>query len=127
MGYSLPEMTNPCDFFLDTIAMDQRTSKLKEESLKRIDTFYDSFKDESAKFVDSLPDQASKHVTSGKKEWHSLWWTEFGTLLNRSVKDTFRNKAILFASVAQTMIITVTIFQCAHHIAHYGICLFPSQ
>jgi hypothetical protein len=107
LGYSLPEMTNPCDFFLDTIAMDQRTSKLKEESLKRIETFYDAFKEESADFVASLPDKPSKEVYHGRKEWHNPWLMEFGTLLNRSLKDTFRNKAILFASVAQTLIILV--------------------
>lgn len=43
LGYSLPSKTNPSDFFLDVITLDQRTPEAKAASMHRITTFCDAW------------------------------------------------------------------------------------
>jgi len=101
LGYSLPDKTNPSDFFLDIITTDQRSEEKYAESLARIDTFHQSWEKKRMTVEIIANDDASKVATG----WPSTWFGEFFVLLDRNLKDVSRDKATLGATLGQGLII----------------------
>ncbi|KAJ3087492.1 ATP-binding cassette sub- G member 2 [Quaeritorhiza haematococci] len=119
LGFPLPPKTNPSDFFLDIITLDQRSDELKEESLKRINMFHEAWESKKNRFLldgKDVPDtvvistdekkgaELAVPVPKGSK-WPSSWIGEFWTLLDRNMKDVRRDKATIGATIGQGIII----------------------
>ncbi|KAJ3318238.1 hypothetical protein HDV06_000741 [Boothiomyces sp. JEL0866] len=104
LGYKLPPKTNPSDYFIDIITIDQRDDKLREDSLKRIALFQEAFE----KFVAATPVQPSPTEETGdsssKVSWPSLWISEFGIILHRYLINMIRDKAVVFATLGQACV-----------------------
>ena len=110
LGFPLPDKTNPSDFFLDISTLDQRTSQLQAASMERIALFSSAWdlKKRSGAFTLSgkydssvtltrssdgeanLPAKILARVGNNKK-YNSSWMTQFAILLERNLKDTFRD------------------------------------
>ncbi|RKO89550.1 P-loop containing nucleoside triphosphate hydrolase protein [Blyttiomyces helicus] len=106
LGYPLPPKTNPSDYFLDIITLDQRSEELRTSSLKRITWFAAAWNERAAKFghgskraleLVSEPEVADKFPRSIV--------AEFLILLHRNMKNVARDKATLGASIGQSIII----------------------
>jgi hypothetical protein len=104
LGYPLPDKTNPSDFFLDIITVDQRSDILKEKSMARIKIFWDAWDQISKDMVTSKWDDY-KDLTGDAptKQWPSSLAVEFATLLRRNMLDVIRDKATLGASIGQAI------------------------
>ncbi|KAJ3088572.1 ATP-binding cassette sub- G member 2, partial [Quaeritorhiza haematococci] len=115
LGYPLPPKTNPSDFFLDIITLDQRTEALKEASLARITKFHEAWdsiksdalskKNEDAGGQSGVPEKENRSPLAVGNKWPESWFGEFWTLLNRNMKDVMRDKATIGASIGQGLVI----------------------
>ncbi|KAI8901915.1 P-loop containing nucleoside triphosphate hydrolase protein [Globomyces pollinis-pini] len=105
LEYPLPPKTNPSDFFLDTITIDQRTETSRAESKNRVKLFTRAYKDvEVSPNITKIEDKRKIKV-----EWPSMWITELLVLFFRDLKDEWRDKATLTAGVAQPIFVTALI------------------
>ncbi|KAJ3101116.1 hypothetical protein HDU97_001641 [Phlyctochytrium planicorne] len=110
MGYPLPPKVNPSDHFLDIVTVDQRSKELMEESSQRIEKFARAWEKEkllhasevSSKFEEIDP----AHI--GRK-YNSSWFTQFTTLLGRNFKESFRNPAIIGATLGQGVFMCIVV------------------
>ncbi|KAJ3252659.1 hypothetical protein HK103_001362 [Boothiomyces macroporosus] len=120
LGYKLPPKTNPSDYFIDIITIDQRDEKLREESLKRIALFQEAYE----KLVVSNPNPSTPPEaveTSTKVAWPSLWINEFFIILHRYIINMTRDKAVVFATLGQAcvnlLIVSILYYNVTNDIA----------
>ena len=104
LGWPLPDKTNPSDFFLDIITLDARNKTLREESAARIEKFDAAWRLHERE--NPLPAPAA--VLGGEGDdfarGKSLsWLPEFGILLERNLKDLWRDKGTLGATFGQAI------------------------
>lgn len=102
LGYPLPPKTNPSDYFIDIITLDQRSEQLKSESLARIEMFSKAWEERSVEPLIILPNNEISTYSTG---WPSTWIGEFIVLLNRNLKDVSRDIPTLGATLGQGIII----------------------
>ena len=104
-GYKLPPQTNPSDFFLDTVTLDQRTLASKLKSNEALQTLNSSWK--SKEFTQISP--TKPHAP--KLEIDSIdaitWLTSFCILFKRQIIDTLRDKPTMMTLLVQGAIITL--------------------
>lgn len=104
LGFEIPLNTNPSDYFSDISTLDQRTSELKEKSLKRITLFQEAWNKEVSY---SLTLSNFKQDMSNLSEWSSPMYYEVFVLLRRAMLDVIRDKATLGATLGQGIFITL--------------------
>ncbi|KAJ3271639.1 hypothetical protein HDV01_006509 [Terramyces sp. JEL0728] len=101
LGYRLPPKTNPSDYFIDIITIDQRGQEQREASLKRIEEFEKAFKS----IQQSSP--AAQLATSGTSKqihWPSSWLGEFYVILHRYMINMTRDKSTPIATIGQATV-----------------------
>ncbi|KAJ3269080.1 hypothetical protein HDV01_001888 [Terramyces sp. JEL0728] len=104
LGFKLPKNTNPSDYFIDIITIDQRDDARREESLKRIALFQEAFaKVTSAETKDKAAPDTTGDVST-KVAWPSLWINEFFIILHRYIINMTRDKAVVFATLGQACV-----------------------
>ena len=103
LGYRLPELTNPADFFLDITSIDQESSELEKESLDRIEKFQKAW---SSSETPSPPETLK--ITTFTDHGRS-WITAFSTLFRRSFIDMNRNRTVIYATFLQTIVVMLII------------------
>ncbi|KAI8608211.1 P-loop containing nucleoside triphosphate hydrolase protein [Chytriomyces sp. MP71] len=104
-GHPLPAKTNPSDHFLDVITLDGRTEQAKKDSTERIDKLHKAYIDEYSGHVSPFPSQMLPVET--KQIWPLNWGGEVSTLLGRNMKDLFRNKGAIGATVGQAIFLVL--------------------
>jgi ABC-type multidrug transport system permease subunit len=126
LGYQIPSNTNPSDFFLDTITLDQRNEKLVQESTERITKFQDAWKllqgdvnikEENSEELRTIvvsgcdPENCKPSIFSKKTpQVHTTefekpgYWVEFFNLLGREGKLKRRDITSFVASAIQSII-----------------------
>ncbi|SPR01275.1 unnamed protein product (mitochondrion) [Plasmodiophora brassicae] len=111
LGIKCPPQTNPSDFFLDTMTLDFRSDKLKEESAARIKALQDKW--ESMPREGGQPalklEEAPKacETWTAQTDWSNSFVVEFLILLDRGFKDLLRNPANIGASMGQATILII--------------------
>ncbi|KAI8821334.1 ABC-2 type transporter-domain-containing protein [Fimicolochytrium jonesii] len=125
LGHKCPERTNPADFFLDLIQVDQRD----EESKKTVEKLVEEWKKVEKKHIPPIKDnerdkaedqqnaqkskqgrqELSKKWDDGEDQFGASWFTEFTVLLERNFKQILRDKTILVSSLAQQILILLMI------------------
>ena len=111
-GFPLPPKTNPSDFFMDVVTLDQRTEELKTSSLARIKIFHDAWAAKEKALEDKcnagdkkvVPTDSHNQSTSSSHvvvEWPSTWMGEFSVLLTRNMLDVLRDFRSTAAFIAQ--------------------------
>ncbi|KAI8927875.1 P-loop containing nucleoside triphosphate hydrolase protein [Entophlyctis helioformis] len=111
LGYSLPDKTNPSDFFLDITTLDQRTDKLREDSLARIDKFHRHGSRSRTVTISRLRLCENGHVFAGCLDsstmgsFNTSFMTEFIVLLRRNMVDVVRDIPTFVAHIAKAVII----------------------
>ncbi|KAJ3119298.1 ATP-binding cassette sub- G member 2 [Physocladia obscura] len=101
LGHPLPEKTNPSDFFLDVITMDLRTEEAKAASLAVIEKFHNAYQVKFGNYSSPFPSQmlpADKTYV-----WPLPWYMELFVLYKRNMKDVFRNKGAIGATIGQAI------------------------
>jgi ABC-type multidrug transport system ATPase subunit len=107
LGYPIPPNTNPSDFFLDIVTLDQRNEELKSKSTERIEFFARKWSERNeAKSVRVL-DGGGPPLEVLSRE--SLWFRDFVTLFGRDLKLVVRDKYHLIAVLAQTAVMVVVL------------------
>eukprot|EP00842_Homolaphlyctis_polyrhiza_P001062 jgi/Hompol1/1957/HPOL_000593-RA len=112
LGYTMPAKTNPSDFFMDIMTLDQRSDELRAKSLARIEKFVSSYEAiRKERYKDSASESGSMQGNgkSDKVQWPSSWGGEFTTLLGRNMVDISRNKALLAATIGQAIFLMIVI------------------
>ncbi|TPX31490.1 hypothetical protein SmJEL517_g05210 [Synchytrium microbalum] len=106
LGYPLPDQTNPSDHFLDIVTPDRRTKEREAASLDRIETFAKAF-EAAPKAV--MPDtrSADDELKDSIATWNSTWFYELTVLFARNIKEVFRDKATWFATIGQSIFLTI--------------------
>lgn len=113
LGIKCPPQTNPSDFFLDTMTLDFRSDKLKEESAARIKALQDKW--ESMPREGGQPalklEEAPKacETWTAQTDWSNSFVVEFLILLDRGFKDLLRNPANIGASMGQATILIIIV------------------
>ncbi|KAJ3320827.1 hypothetical protein HDV06_004838 [Boothiomyces sp. JEL0866] len=101
LGYHLPPKTNPSDFFIDIITIDQRGQEQRDASLKRIEIFENAFKKIEHQTC-SIPTEHSS--LKNRINWPSSWLGEFYVILHRYMINMARDKSITLATLGQAII-----------------------
>ncbi|KAI9352051.1 P-loop containing nucleoside triphosphate hydrolase protein [Obelidium mucronatum] len=101
LGHPLPPKTNPSDFFLDIITMDLRSEEAKTKSLAVIEKFHNAYKEKFGTHESPLPSQLLP--VDSKYIWPLPWYQELLVLLGRNMKDVFRNKGAIGATIGQAI------------------------
>ena len=113
LGFPLPPKTNPSDYFLDIITLDQRSDELKAETTARIEKFAAAYEAVRKNHLSEAPPDAgirSKTTNGGlfnKVEWASTWSIEFVTLIKRNLIDVRRDAGTLGATLGQGVFLTI--------------------
>ncbi|KAJ3248294.1 ATP-binding cassette sub- G member 2 [Chytriomyces hyalinus] len=105
MGYPLPPKTNPSDFFLDVITLDGRTDEARKISLERINKLHESYNTKYGSHTSPFLSQLLKMDTS--QTWPLSWTQELAVLLNRNMKDLFRDKGAIGATIGQAIFLVL--------------------
>ncbi|KAI8900282.1 P-loop containing nucleoside triphosphate hydrolase protein [Globomyces pollinis-pini] len=104
LGYELPDQTNPSDFFIDIITIDQRTAESRLESTTRINNFINEFHNHEIK--QKINDSRNLIQTSTLIQWPSYWINEVFILTKRSILDLIRDSSTLLANFVQPIILS---------------------
>ena len=125
LGYALPPNTNPSDFFIDIVTIDQRTEELEKKSLARISVFISSWEYEFSK-LDYEPKiiPAIDETDNSSSVWPTSRINEIKVLLQRNMKDVMRDKASIAATVGQAIIVMVNTIRFI--LDTFGNSLFPN-
>ncbi|RKO90319.1 P-loop containing nucleoside triphosphate hydrolase protein [Blyttiomyces helicus] len=106
LGYPLPPKTNPSDYFLDIITLDQRSEELRAASLKRITQFSAAWNERQG---NDEKRKKSPVVSVAEPEVADKFprtiAAEFATLLHRNMKNVARTKSTIGATIGQGIII----------------------
>ncbi|KAJ3394713.1 hypothetical protein HDU84_006856 [Entophlyctis sp. JEL0112] len=105
LGYPLPEKTNPSDFFLDLITLDQRTAESKQKSLAIIETLFKAYDEKFGLHESPYPSQFLP--TQKAYVWPLPWHRELVVLLERNMKDLIRNKGAIGATIGQAVFLVI--------------------
>ncbi|KAJ3410044.1 ATP-binding cassette sub- G member 2 [Chytriomyces hyalinus] len=105
MGHPLPPKTNPSDFFLDVITLDGRTDEARKISLERINKLHEAYNTKYGSHTSPFPSQLLKMDTS--QTWPLSWPQELAVLLNRNMKDLFRDKGAIGATIGQAVFLVL--------------------
>jgi hypothetical protein len=112
LGFPLPAKTNPSDFFMDVVTLDQRSESLRETSMKRIKLFHDAWETKQKGEVDSKVERTvnvpSATDVRESSQWPSTWSGEFRTLLHRNMLDVSRDFRATVAFLAQGFVLMVS-------------------
>ncbi|KXS21830.1 P-loop containing nucleoside triphosphate hydrolase protein [Gonapodya prolifera JEL478] len=119
LGFPTPKNTNPADHFLDIISTDNRTPAVLAESRARLEKFSTAWKDRAAADSRSrtvsgvaTPTKPGTQITTAPsvdvgegnyRKWNVSIMKEFWLLLSRDAKATYRNPAVMLATVAQAL------------------------
>jgi ABC-type multidrug transport system ATPase subunit/ABC-type multidrug transport system permease subunit len=107
LGFKIPPSTNPSDFFLDIVSLDQRTPELLEASKTRIDLFYKAWvsNNPETKFgfikVPLKVDFGANPVIRGRL-WHELM-----VLIKRNWLITIRDRVSFIAAVGSSLFVSL--------------------
>jgi ABC-type multidrug transport system ATPase subunit len=102
LGFELPLETNPSDFYLDTITLDQRTSELFEKSKARVDKLHQEWEKSKPNVKTMIVD--AKDLQKKVIEKNSVW-IEFYTLLNRNSVISARDRSTIYAKIFSSIFI----------------------
>ena len=109
LGHPVPRLTNPADHFIDIITPDLRSEDLKATSLKRINQLQDSwsFKDPFTFGALKLEEYKAAYKTRsfGQMHYQVYWAVEYTMLLQRDLREIFKNPIVLAATFIQNIII----------------------
>ncbi|KAJ3064487.1 hypothetical protein HDU98_012104 [Podochytrium sp. JEL0797] len=118
LGFALPALTNPSDYFLDVITLDQRSPALEEESSNRIEILLKAWQSISHLRADlnatgdleaqTTFEAESLDPTQFKirfKAFQLDFVSETVTLLRRAWSNTRRNKLTVMAAVGQSVVL----------------------
>jgi hypothetical protein len=107
LGFPIPPKTNPSDFFIDIVTIDQRSDDLFQKSKQRINRFIDSWKRISEDmFLPITPVENAQKNT--RTVWPSSWFGELGILFSRNIKEVMRDYGLIGATLGQALILTVS-------------------
>ena len=113
LGLECPNHVNPADFFLDSISIDDSSDTMKDVSFKRLTLIADTWAQRIAA-ADSKQDTGNGAAVKGAEDLAVVavrqgisWFAELGILLERSLKDAFRDKVNIGAMFVQTIFIAV--------------------
>ena len=101
LGYPFPVHTNPADYFLDYITLDQRTKEKRLESIARIENFGSEY--EKVKTVDFPSTQKFENESVSSRS-SSSWFNEYAILFHRGVQHQFRDKETCIAAFGEALI-----------------------
>ncbi|KAI9208487.1 ABC-2 type transporter-domain-containing protein [Polychytrium aggregatum] len=102
LGYHLPDKTNPSDFFMDIITLDQRTPELSEQSQSRIEKFQQAWETRRTRMNTNVPSEVG--IETPVDRLPPNWFRELGILLRRNLQEVSRDKATLGATFGQGII-----------------------
>lgn len=105
LGFIIPTSTNPSDFFLDVISLDQRSAESLESSKKRIEKFGQSWAVITKEIFLPLKIQNYPAETSVIEKFNP--YHELVILLQRNGKIMIRDKISFFASVISSFVISI--------------------
>ncbi|KAJ3265513.1 ATP-binding cassette sub- G member 2 [Chytriomyces hyalinus] len=105
MGYPLPAKTNPSDFFLDVITLDGRTDEARKTSLERINKLHTAYNEKYGSHTSPFPSQLLKMDTS--QTWPLSWPQELMVLFGRNMRDLFRDKGAIGATIGQAIFLVL--------------------
>jgi hypothetical protein len=116
LGLKCPTMTNPADFWLDSITNDFRSEELHEKSLRRIQLLQETWEERTRpvvaipmKRVEDAP-SASPNSATDSVTWNNPALTEFFILLGRDFnQEIIRSKANVIATFTQSAITTIIV------------------
>ncbi|KAH6562521.1 hypothetical protein BASA62_009057 [Batrachochytrium salamandrivorans] len=121
LDYPLPPKTNPSDFFMDIMTLDQRSKELRDASQARIDRFvaaYDIIRQNTFSSTNMLAPtpistpglkSGNSLVNRTRTEWPSSWLGEVMVLLHRNMVDLSRDKASIGTTIGQGLFLMLVL------------------
>jgi ABC-type multidrug transport system permease subunit len=106
LGFQLPPSTNPSDFFLDIVSLDQRTTELLQASKSRIQTFYEAWNRKSDSKL-ALPQNSKAILLAKPPKIDCNWWHELTVLVKRNWLITIRDKVSFIAAVGSSLVVSL--------------------
>ncbi|KAI9003965.1 P-loop containing nucleoside triphosphate hydrolase protein [Hyaloraphidium curvatum] len=107
LGFSCPKNTNPADYFLDLISVDKRTPEALAESTARYEVLSKAWNDVSAGISYEPSDEVPcEEVSEGR---NNNYFTEVAVLTDRAFKNTYRNPAVAYATIGQTVVLVLLV------------------
>ncbi|KAI6357884.1 hypothetical protein MCOR25_007533 [Pyricularia grisea] len=106
LGYELPPFVNPCEFFIDVSAVDNRTPEIEEETTTRVANLKAAWNRESSRRYP--PASAGTQVTSRRAKSearkHASFLRQVHVLSDRTFKVTYRDPMGMAASIVEAIL-----------------------
>ncbi|KAI6560977.1 hypothetical protein MCOR03_004080 [Pyricularia oryzae] len=106
LGFELPPFVNPCEFFIDISAVDNRTPEIEEETTTRVSNLKAAWNQESSRRYP--PASAGTQVTSRKAKSearkHASFLRQVHVLSDRTFKVTYRDPMGMAASIVEAIL-----------------------
>lgn len=106
LSYELPPFVNPCEFFIDISAVDNRTPEIEEETTTRVSNLKAAWNQESSRRYP--PASAGTQVTSRKAKSearkHASFLRQVHVLSDRTFKVTYRDPMGMAASIVEAIL-----------------------
>jgi ABC-type multidrug transport system ATPase subunit len=103
VGFNLPQLTNPADFFLDITSINYDSKETEQASRDRIEIFKKTWT-----VVQKPLPPPQVHFAENLTHRRS-WWAAFFILFRRNMIDMLRNRIVIFATVIQTTVVMLFI------------------
>lgn len=107
LGFQCPQNTNPADFFLDLISVDKRTPEALAESQARFEVLSSAWSKIAANTSYAPSDEVPCDEVMPSRNLN--YFQEVAVLTDRAFKNTYRNPAVVYATLGQTIVLTLLI------------------
>lgn len=109
LGYELPPFVNPCEFFIDISAVDNRTPEVEEETTTRVARLKTAWNQESTHRYPpaSAGAQATSRKAKSEARQHASFLRQVRVLTDRTFKVTYRDPMGMAASIMEAILMGI--------------------
>lgn len=105
LGYTVPEMVNPADYFIDISSVDARSDESHEVTKKRLDELVQSWSQYEAEHIRFDPIDANKEIRVRNMAASVSFWNQVVVQTKRNIKLNTSDYVTLFATFAEPTVV----------------------
>lgn len=105
LGYTVPPLVNPADYFVDLSSVNAKTEDSKEKSQERLDQLVQSWRNYELRFMRSITFDASKKIHPRNMAANVSFWKQVEVLTKRNVKLNSSDYFTLIATFTEPALI----------------------
>lgn len=105
LGYPVPPLVNPADFFVDLSSVDARTEHSKKESQRRLDKLVQQWEDYQSHHLRLLTFDVSKEVHPKNMAAKVSFWKQIEVLTKRNIRLNFSDHFTMMATFTEPALV----------------------